>query len=141
MTHVQLCDLRPAFPGASGQPLPHGVLGRLGEAGCHRPIVTAEHRDSRAPLPGPGDRPSAAGDEWSRRVAAAEVGAGADNPAMPVTSPFVIVLTAAEEAVLTVRACSGRTEHRDRMRARIVLAAAGGASNAAIAAQLGVCVD
>jgi transposase len=60
---------------------------------------------------------------------------------MPVTSPFVIVLTAAEEAVLTVRACSGRTEHRDRMRARIVLAAAGGACNAAIAAQLGVCVD
>jgi transposase len=60
---------------------------------------------------------------------------------MPVTSPFVVVLTAAEEAVLTARARSGRTEHRDRMRARIVLAAAGGASNAAIAAQLGVCVD
>jgi transposase len=60
---------------------------------------------------------------------------------MPVTSPFVIVLTAAEEAVLTARARSGRTEHRDRMRARIVLAAAGGAANAAIAAQLGVCVD
>jgi transposase len=60
---------------------------------------------------------------------------------MPVTSPFVIVLTAAEEAVLTARARSGRTEHRDRLRARIVLAAAGGASNAAIAAQLGVCVD
>jgi transposase len=60
---------------------------------------------------------------------------------MPVTSPFVIVLTAAEEAVLTARARSGRTEHRDRIRARIVLAAAGGASNAAIAAQLGVCVD
>ena len=60
---------------------------------------------------------------------------------MPVTSPFVIVLTAAEEAVLTARARSGRTEYRDRMRARIVLAAAGGASNAGIAAQLGVCVD
>ena len=60
---------------------------------------------------------------------------------MPVTSPFVIVLTAAEEAVLTARARSGRTEHRDRVRARIVLAAAGGASNTAIAAQLGICVD
>jgi hypothetical protein len=57
---------------------------------------------------------------------------------MPVTSPFVIVLTAAEEAVLTARAHRGRTEHRDRLRARIVLAAAGGASNAAIAADLGV---
>lgn len=60
---------------------------------------------------------------------------------MPVTSPFVIVLTAAEEAVLTARARSGRTEHRDRIRAQIVLAAADGASNAAIAAQLGICLD
>ena len=60
---------------------------------------------------------------------------------MSASSPFVIVLTAAEEAVLTARARSGRTEHRDRVRARIVLAAAGGACNAAIAAQLGVCVD
>jgi transposase len=64
-----------------------------------------------------------------------------DNSAVPVTSPFVIVLTAAEEAVLTARVRSGRTEHRDRIRARIVLAAAGGASNAAIAAEMGVCVD
>src|SRR3982751_4983708 len=60
---------------------------------------------------------------------------------MPITSRLVIVLTAAEEAVLTVRARSGRTEHRDRVRARIVLAAAAGGSNAAIAAELGLCVD
>jgi transposase len=60
---------------------------------------------------------------------------------MPVTSPFIVVLTAAEEAVLTTRARSGRTEHRDRVRARIVLAAAAGCSNAAIAAELGLCVD
>lgn len=60
---------------------------------------------------------------------------------MPVTSPFVIVLTAAEETVLTARARSGRSEHRDRVRARIVLAAAAGASNAAIALDLGLCVD
>jgi transposase len=66
---------------------------------------------------------------------------GADNAAMSVTSPFVVVLTAAEEAVLTARARSGRTEYRDRLRARIVLAAAAGAPNAAIAAQLGLCVD
>jgi transposase len=64
-----------------------------------------------------------------------------DNLLMPVTSPFVVVLTAAEEAVLTARARSGRTEYRDRVRARIVLAAAAGCSNAAIAAQLGLCVD
>ena len=60
---------------------------------------------------------------------------------MPVISPFVIVLTPAEETVLTTRASSGRTEYRDRVRARIVLAAAAGASNMAIAAQLGLCVD
>jgi transposase len=60
---------------------------------------------------------------------------------MPVTSPFVVVLTAAEETELLARARSGRTEHRDRGRARIVLAAAGGASNTAIAADLGLCVD
>ena len=60
---------------------------------------------------------------------------------MPPSSPFVVVLTAAERAVLTTRARSGRTEHRDRVRAQIVLAAAVGVSNAAIAAQLGVCVD
>ena len=64
-----------------------------------------------------------------------------DNLPMPVTSPFIVVLTAAEEAVLTMRARSGRTEHRDRVRARIVLAAAAGCSNAAIAAELGLCVD
>jgi transposase len=71
----------------------------------------------------------------------AEIVVGVDNPGVPVTSPFIIVLTAAEEAVLTARARSGRTEHRDRLRARIVLAAAAGATNAAIAVELRVCVD
>jgi transposase len=65
----------------------------------------------------------------------------AENAAMPVTSPFVVVLTATEETELTARARSGRTEHRDRVRARIVLAAAAGVSNTAIAAELGLCVD
>src|SRR3954454_22298382 len=51
------------------------------------------------------------------------------------------MLTAAEEAVLTARVRSGRTEHRDRIRARIVLAAAVGESNAGLAADLGLCVD
>lgn len=56
-------------------------------------------------------------------------------------SPFVIVLTAADRAELTRRVRAARTEHRDRLRARIVLAAADGASNAAIATKLGVHVD
>ena len=61
-----------------------------------------------------------------------------DNSAMAITSPFVVALTAEEHAELTARTRSGPTEHRDRVRAQIVLAAAVGASNAAIAAQLAV---
>jgi transposase len=60
---------------------------------------------------------------------------------MVITSPFVVVLAATEEAVLTKRASSGRAEHRDRIRAQIVLAAAGGADNVTIAADLHLCVD
>jgi transposase len=60
---------------------------------------------------------------------------------MPVPSPYVIVLSAAEEAVLVARARSVRGQYRDRLRAQIVLASAAGVSNAAIAAQVGVCTD
>jgi transposase len=60
---------------------------------------------------------------------------------MPVTSPYVIVLSAGEESVLTARARAARSPYRDRLRARIVLAAAAARANTAIAAQLGVHVD
>jgi transposase len=60
---------------------------------------------------------------------------------MRVRSPFVIVLSVVDEAVLTARARAGRSEHRDVIRAQIVLAAAAGAPNEAIAAAVGVCVD
>jgi transposase len=60
---------------------------------------------------------------------------------MPVISPYLIVLSAEEDAVLMARARSVRSEYRSRMRARIVLAAAAGSANTAIAAQLGVHVD
>jgi transposase len=60
---------------------------------------------------------------------------------MPASSPYVIVLSDEEEAVLVARARSARSEYRDRLRARIVLAAAAGASNAAIAVEAGVCLD
>ncbi|HEY6796376.1 MAG TPA: IS630 family transposase [Kineosporiaceae bacterium] len=60
---------------------------------------------------------------------------------MPVSSPFVIVLTDPERRELSRRARSVRTAHRDRVRARIVLAAADGQANAAIARQVGVDVD
>ncbi|GAA4387051.1 IS630-like element ISMsm5 family transposase [Tsukamurella soli] len=50
----------------------------------------------------------------------------------------MIVLSPVEEAVLTARARSARAAHRDVVRARIVLGAADGASNARIAAGLGI---
>jgi len=60
---------------------------------------------------------------------------------MAVISAYLIVLSAEEEAVLMARARSVRSQYRDRLRARIVLAAAAGSTNTAIAAQLGVHVD
>jgi transposase len=60
---------------------------------------------------------------------------------MPMSSPHVIVLSGAEEAVLSARARSGRSAYRDRLRAQIVLAAAAGRASARIAGELGVCTD
>jgi transposase len=56
-------------------------------------------------------------------------------------SPWQIVLSDEEEAVLMARARSVRGAYRDRLRARIVLAAAAGTASAAIARELGVCTD
>jgi len=53
----------------------------------------------------------------------------------------MIVLSGEEESVLAARARSARGQYRDRLRARIVLAAAAGRGNAAIAAAEGVCPD
>jgi transposase len=55
--------------------------------------------------------------------------------------PYQIALSGGEQAVLAVRARSVRGPYRDRLRAKIVLAAAAGQHNAAIAAELGVCTD
>jgi transposase len=60
---------------------------------------------------------------------------------MPVPSPYLIVLSAGEEAVLVARNRSVRSEYRDRLRAQIVLAAAAGKNNTAIAVEVGVCAD
>jgi transposase len=56
-------------------------------------------------------------------------------------SPYQIVLSDGEQAVLMARARSVRGAYRDRLRARIVLAAAAGMTNAAIAAHEGVHAD
>lgn len=60
---------------------------------------------------------------------------------MTMSSPYVIVLSEAEDRVLAARVASGRTEYRDRLRAQIVLDAARGVSNAGIAQSRNVCVD
>ena len=56
-------------------------------------------------------------------------------------SPYVIVWSGDEERVLLARARSVRSQYRDRLRARIVLAAAAGQADAAIARRVGVCRD
>jgi transposase len=58
-----------------------------------------------------------------------------------MSSPYQIALSGDEQAVLAARARSVRGPYRDRLRAAIVLAAAAGQDNAAIARQLGVCTD
>jgi transposase len=60
---------------------------------------------------------------------------------MAMRSPFIIALTTLDESVLHARARSSKSAHRDVIRARIVLAAAEGATNTAIAAEVGVHVD
>jgi transposase len=55
--------------------------------------------------------------------------------------PYQIVLSGREQAVLAARARSVRGPYRDRLRAKIVLAAAAGQASAAIARELGVCTD
>ncbi len=64
-----------------------------------------------------------------------------DNQTMAVLSAHQIVLCAGQRRLLLARARRASGEHRDVLRARIVLAAAGGASNAAIARNLGVSDD
>jgi transposase len=60
---------------------------------------------------------------------------------MIISSPFVIILSDEERLELTRRVRAGRRPHRDVIRARIVLAAAHGLTNAGIAADLGLHVD
>ena len=60
---------------------------------------------------------------------------------MGVSSPDVVVLTKAQREELTELVRAGGTAQRLVLRARIVLLAAGGRSNAAIAAAVASCVD
>jgi len=58
-----------------------------------------------------------------------------------ITSPFTIILSDLEQAMLQRLACSTRAEHRMVLRARIVLAAAEGDPHTTIAAKTGLHVD
>jgi transposase len=60
---------------------------------------------------------------------------------MAMASPYRVVLTDSDRRVLLRRAHAARCPHRDVQRARIVLAAADGQANAAIARGLGICAD
>lgn len=60
---------------------------------------------------------------------------------MVLASPFIIVLSATDRAVLSTRANSAKAAHRQVIRARIILAAAEDTANAVIAAELKVHVD
>src|SRR3954454_14260852 len=74
---------------------------------------------------------------WCRRVLPGHLDEVRHKDHMPVSSPFVIVLTEPERRELSRRARSTRTPYRDRIRARIVLAAADGGPNAVIARGVG----
>jgi transposase len=74
-------------------------------------------------------------------VSSPEWALASDNQTMPVLSAHQIVLCAGQRQLLLARARRASGEHRDVLRARIVLAAAGGAPNAAIARSLGVTDD
>jgi transposase len=60
---------------------------------------------------------------------------------MTMSSPYRVVLSEGQRAVLRARARRSSGQHRDVLRAKIVLAAADGAANAAIARRLGVGLD
>ena len=60
---------------------------------------------------------------------------------MTLTSPFSVVISSADYRTLTRRAARVKTTIRDNLRARIVLAANAGHSNAAIARELHITVD
>jgi len=60
---------------------------------------------------------------------------------MIISSPFVIILSDDERIELTRRVRAARQPYRDVIRARIVLAAADGGTNAGIAADLGLHTD
>ena len=64
-----------------------------------------------------------------------------ENRFVVISSPFVVILSAADQAILSAQARSARAQHRMVIRAKIVLAAANGQPNAAIAADLGMHTD
>jgi transposase len=112
-------QLRPAFFSAGGDLLLQADLGGGGNGG-HEVHDGCRGRGVAAPPRGP-----AAGQKRGMRI----------------TSPFAVALTESETKTLTATVRRSTAAVRDVLRARIVLLAAAGQSNAEIAWQLGVCLD
>src|SRR3954454_16895963 len=136
-----------------------GTAGAPGRRAGPRRRGRSRPGSASAPRPGPG---SARGPAWP----AASAGSSSWSPgssarahprcqaargrrrrrrpegtAMAMTSPYRVMLTDSDRRVLLRRARAARCPHRDVQRARIVLAAADGQTNAAIARRLGICAD
>src|SRR3954467_1658998 len=114
VAHPHLGQVRPAFAGPRGQPPVQGVLRGVRNL-RHTLILGARRRE----------------DAVDRRRP--------EGTAMAMTSPYRVVLTEQDRRVLLRCARAARCPHRDVLRARIVLAAADGQANAAIARRLGIC--
>ena len=119
VTNGQVGQLWPAFGGPGLQPLPQRGFSRL--RWCGHGV-----HDART---------------GARRVVAGTGQVSGDKRFMPISSCDQIVLCDGQRRLLLARAGRVSGEHRDVLRARIVLAAADGASNAAIGRALGVCDD
>ena len=115
-------ELWPPLAGPGGEVLPQRCLGRLGWLG-HMSIVPY--------LPG-------------RTIGAcipAASGSPAESRSAVPSSPYVISLSDAGRGELESLSRRGTARYQMVMRARIVLLAAGGTANSAIAGRLGICED
>src|SRR4051795_11133454 len=116
VAHPHLGQVRPALAGPRGQPPVQGVLRGVRDL-RHALILGARRRE----------------DAVARRRP--------EGTAMAMASPYRVMLTEQDRRVLLRCARAARCPHRDVQRAQIVLAAADGQANAAIARRLGICAD
>jgi transposase len=125
--HVNLGQLRPAGLGVGAKPLGQGGLGRLGDDGHALHIAGPACRS-----PSPGRFPGRLGEPATFFP---------ESSPVPAPRARQIILTAAERRRLGKLACSRTAGYQQVIRARIVLDAARGCSNAEISRRHGVVAD